>query len=61
MNKGFNPAKLKYYSFMISLNKKCKTKSVNVKVFLTLIKHIWCDCKWKFDSSGSNINRKLEQ
>ena len=46
---------------MISLNKKCKTKSVNVKVFLTLIKHIWYDCKWKFNSSESTINRKLEQ
>ena len=45
----------------------CKCKSVNVKVFnmltkislvKTLIKHILCGCKCKFDSKTCNSNQK---
>ena len=45
-----------------------KTKDVNVKVFnmitkmnesKTLVKHISCDCKYKFNSVTCNSNQKL--
>ena len=77
---GLNPVELKYYTFLINLD-KCngssnfvdglssklcvpnKTKSVNFNVFnvitkinkaKTLIKHISCNCKCKFNSKTCN-------
>ena len=44
-----------------------KTKDVNVKVLniitnrneaKTLVKHISCDCKYKFNSATCNLNQK---
>ena len=43
-----------------------ETKNINVKVFnttriyetKTLIKHISCDCKYKFNSITCNLNQK---
>ena len=44
-----------------------KTKDINVKVFnmitnkneaKTMVKHISCDCKGKFNSTTSNSNQK---
>ena len=79
-----NPVGLKYYTFMISLDKcsgSCnsvdnlspkicvpsKTKYLNVKVFnmitnkseaKTMVKHISCDFKCKFNSTTCNSNQK---
>ena len=68
-----NPVELKYYPFMISLNKcteSCvpkETKDLNVKAFnkitnkneaKAMTKHISCDCKCKFNSTVCNSNQK---
>ena len=76
-----NPIELKYYPFMIGLNKctaSCnvlslklcvpkETREINVKAFnmiankneaKTMIEHILCDWKCKFDSTICNSNQK---
>ena len=69
-----NPFELNHYSFMTSLHKcngSCalsKTKEVNIELFnmitrinevKTLVKHISCDFKCKFDHTICNLNKKL--
>ena len=76
-----NAFELKYYLFMINLDKcngSCnvlspkiyvpkKTKEINVKVFNMItninkakrsVKHISCNCKYKFNSRTCNSNQK---
>ena len=76
-----NAIELKYYLFMIDLDKcngSCnvlspkihipkETKEINVKGFnmitninktKTLVKHISCNCKYKFNSRTCNSNQK---
>ena len=69
-----NPFELKYYPFTISIDKctgSCNVLSPNICVpketfnmvtnkneAKTMIKHISCDCKWKFNSTACNSNQK---
>ena len=79
-----NPVELKYYPFMIILDKcsgSCNsvddlstkicvpstTKDINVKVFTMItnknkakpiVKHISCDCKFRFSSTTCILNQK---
>ena len=69
-----NLVELKYFPFMISLDKyngsfnvQGKTKNTNVKAFnmerrinetKRLVKYISCDCKCKFNSTTCNSNHK---
>ena len=63
-----NPVELKYYPFMINLD-KCsgycnsvndRKKKTNRNEIKTLIKHIPCDCECKLNSSTCNSNKKCD-
>ena len=54
--------------FSMKIYVPSKTKDANVKVFNMItnksetkivIRHISCDCKWKFNSTTCNSNQKL--